>query len=1037
MRISGRTPIAATVAFVIASIAWFAPPAGADELEMYKAKLDDQELNELLAGGYDVASVERRADTTTAELVLTDAQRARLRRDGIATELLRDAQGLTATQRAAKQARGGYEVYRDYDSEGGIRDELYAFAERYPDIAELRVVGTTTEGREIIAIRMTDDVEKTGVGERPAVLYQGTTHAREWISTEVTRRLMKWFAKPKGRGSGIAQRMLERRELWFVPVVNPDGYQYTFDEERLWRKNLRDNDENGEITVGDGVDLNRNYPEHWNYDDEGSSTDPASDTYRGPSAGSEPETQSNMGLFDQVDFASAISYHSYGRLMLYPEGWQVQTPARDDPIYIALSGTDAEPAIRGFDPDVSAELYTTNGEFTDWAHGVEDVLAWTVELSEGCGGCEFVFPDDERKVAREFEKNIPFALDLARSAAHPEDPKSHLGNEVEPFYLETVGADPERANNPLSDLRFRHSYGDPQPVEVLASRELGDVTLHYRINDGDEQTAPTTEWDGGETFGDRYNTYYHLMRGEVTGTDPGDSVEVWFEGGGERSESFTYRAVSESGAGTMVVAAEDYTGISNAPAYSNTVRANYLRYFERALEDNDVPYEVYDVDARGRRAPDHLGVLSHFDTVIWYTGNDVVTREPGMVPGTASRLANDEMLELRSYLNEGGKLLYNGQYAGFAYAGGYAYDPVANEPCGAGYPDVDSRCLLLSDDFLQYYLGAYIYNDGAGTDPETGEPFDVVGVQDPYEGGTWPLNGGNSADNQDHTASFLSTSSLLPDSEYPQFASDAPAQFAREGAAPFEPFHGDQYMYSNRSDESYKRITRTLDLSSVTPEDARMTFQISHDTEPDWDYVFVEVHTVGQDDWTTLPEENGNTGTDTGDSCPEGWIEDIHPFLEHYQTLEDDGTCTSTGTTGEWNAASGRSEGWEQWEIDLSEYAGTGKDPIEVSITYASDYAFQGLGAFVDQIDVPTAEGDTSFEDDGNTLDGWSVPGSPEGSPENPNDWEPRGSVGFEEGAIVSTDDTLYFGFGLEGVETREGRADLLGRSLSYLSGAP
>ena len=89
-------------------------------------------------------------------------------------------------------------------------------------------------------------------------------------------------------------------ELWFVISANPDGYQYTFDHERLWRKNLRDNDGDGQITVADGVDPNRNFAEHWGYDNEGSSPDPADDTYRGPSAASEPETQGDAGA-DQPD----------------------------------------------------------------------------------------------------------------------------------------------------------------------------------------------------------------------------------------------------------------------------------------------------------------------------------------------------------------------------------------------------------------------------------------------------------------------------------------------------------------------------------------------------------------------------------------------------------------------------------------------------------------------------------------------------------------------------------------------------------------
>ena len=335
--------------------------------------------------------------------------------------------------------------------------------------------------------------------------------------------------------------LLRTRSLWFVPVVNPDGYQYTFDHERLWRKNLRDVNGDGEIAGGDGVDLNRNYPERWNYDDEGSSTQTSSETYRGAGPGSEPETQADMRLVDEIDPAFAVSYHSYGPLLLYPQGWQVQSPTPDDPIYIALSGTDDEPAVEGFDPDVAAELYTTNGEFTDWAHRAEDSLAWTPSSRRAARAAASSSPTTRRWSRSEFEKNLPFALDLARSADDPADPESHLGNETEPFYLETVSADPTRANNPLSDFRFEYSYGDPQPVEVIAKRSLGRVEVRYRVNGGPIRRAGTERmgrWR--DAMGATTRTYYRHLRGEVTGTDPGDEVEVWFESRRERSESFTY-----------------------------------------------------------------------------------------------------------------------------------------------------------------------------------------------------------------------------------------------------------------------------------------------------------------------------------------------------------------------------------------------------------------------------------------------------------------------------------------------------------------
>ena len=161
-----------------------------------------------------------------------------------------------------------------------------------------------------------------------------------------------------------------------------------------------------------------------------------------------------------------------------------------------------------------------------------------------------------------------------------------------------------------------------------------------------------------------------------------------------------------------------------------------------------------------------------------------------------------------------------------------------------------------------------------------------------------------------------------------------------------------------------------------------MTFWIKRDTEPGWDFVFVEAHTVGSENWTTLRDLNGHTSDDTGFVCP-FWLE-IHPFLEHYQTDNGDGSCSPTGTTGVWWAASGESSGYEQWRVDLGAYA---NQSVEVSISYASDDAVQLSGAFVDDIVGSTGAGTTSFEADGNTFDGWTVPGAPEGSPPNPNDW--------------------------------------------------
>jgi hypothetical protein len=987
------------------------------KLQMYTAKVDRVTVSKLVRDGYDVAAAREVAGGVQVDLVLSASERKRLASQGIALALKRNKDGLTIQQVAAQQSAFGFNVWRSFDEPGGIRDELYQIAQRNASIVKLVVTGTTIQGREIIALKVTKNARTTADGTRPGVFYQATQHAREWISTEVNRRLLHYYVDNYGKNATVTN-LVNTNELWFVLVANPDGYEYTFTTDRLWRKNLRDNDGDNAITNNDGVDPNRNFPEHWNYDNEGSASQTADQTYRGPSAGSENETKATQKVLALSKPEFMVNYHSYGNLLLSTFGWQVQQPSADDPIYIALQGTDAKPAIAGFDPGVGADLYVTNGETTDYAHAVAGTIAWTPELGEGIAGNGFVFPDDEALIQAEFDKNLPFALDVAKSAANPAQPVSHLGNTTKPFYLETSSLDPEKSNNPTSDFRFSVSYGDPQEVRVLALRSLGAVTAKYQINGGAVQTASTSEWNGGERFGGPGDRFYRIMRGTVTGTTPGDSVKVWFEasGGAVKSDSFTYTAKVETANRVLVLAAEDYSGIS--PVYRVSTRPSYLSYYVDALAANGVGADVYDVDANGRRAPSALGVLSHYDAVIWYTGDDLITRERGMAPGTASRLANDEMLQARSFLNEGGRLLYTGKYAGFSQAFGYEFNIETNAPCN---PDsAADGCQPLSDDFLQYYLGAYIYNDDAGT-TRNGKLYDVVGSDNPFSSLSWTF-GGPSANNQDHSASFITTSGILPPAQYPQFTSWASAKYARPGG-PFEPHTGQYYTYSQIADISYKRLTRTI---TVPAGGANLSFWVSRDTEELWDFVFVEAHTVGQDDWTTLPDLNGHTSSVTGDSCPEGWRE-LHPFLDHYQTRNADGTCSPTGTTGSWNAASGSSHGWEQWSVDLGSYAGK---QVEISIAYVSDWSVQGLGTFVDDIAVSTGEGTTSFE---TGMDGWTVTGPPAGSSPNPNNFVRTTGAGFPEGAAATTEDTIYFGFGFEGIAGPATRTAVMDRVVDYL----
>jgi hypothetical protein len=1043
---------------VSALVLALAPSAGAQSsegLDMYTLEGPPDEIARA-APGVELVAPQDTPAGVRADAVLTKAQRANVAAAGVTIKLKRNKEGLTVRQQAARQAANGFNVYRSWDEPGGIRDELYRLARRNPKLVKLEVLGKTHQGRELIALKVTKDARKVRDGSRPSVLYSSNQHAREWISLEVNRRLLHYFVDGWRANKKRIKKLLKSTELWFVISANPDGYQYTFDAERLWRKNLRDNNGDGQITIVDGVDPNRNFAEHWGYDNEGSSPDQADETYRGPAVASEPETRAMQGLINRISPRFQSNLHSYGEWLLYPQGWQVGTLDADYPLYVATGGTDANGAIPGFDVGQSADtLYVTNGETTDYADTSRGTISFTPELGEGRPGAGFVFPDDEDLIQAEFQKTLAFHLGLAKSARKPANPKSPVGIKAKPFYLDADEIDPQNGQTSLFDFKFGVSYGDPQEVRVLAKRKLGGVALKYRINGGPVRSRATSEWNGGERYGPGNGRYYHVVRGNVTGTSPGDSVQVWFKGRRKRSESFTYTVASDSGNRVLVLSAEDYTGAS--PAKPGVTSPEYLSFYTDALNATGVPFDLYDVDAHGRTAPDALGVLSHYDAVLWYTGDDVVTREPGWGPGNASRLAMQELLEVRDFINEGGRALYTGQSAGQQYTpalGTQLYDPFENQQCSTDppHPAVEARCLALSGsgdsqgDPIEYFFGAAITTPDGGLDPDTGEPFAISGIDDPLSGLNFDRNGADSAQNQGTDSSFIATSDLLevtdPADSFPQFDSWPAAEYLSGLSGPFDPHTGQSFMWSDRADEAYKRLTRTI---TVPAGGASMSFWTSFNIEQDFDYLIVEAHTVGQDDWTTLPDQNGHTTNDLSNdqSCPGGWSNPadaanvLHPFLTHYQTFDPaTGTCTPTGTSGEWNAANGGSSGWQQFQVNIP--GGPADRQVEISITSVSDWGFQQFpGVFIDDIDVSTGEGSTSFEDDGDAMDGWTVPGAPQDAEgiegPNRNDWVRRAGLGIKEGSVIATPDTVYMGFGFEGITGSATRNEIMDRVVEYL----
>jgi len=1021
------------------------------QLNAYTVLASPKDADRLRREHYDISSVRGSSgDSIELEIIMTESQADELA--GLGFGVTQNTGQSSAPRLRSFSLSLAAPVFLPYGGPDGLQQEMRDLADQYPKITELQVIGQSGQGTDILALQVTKDAGRGKDGKKPSVLYVSAQHAREWISPEVNRRLLHYFLENYDADAEVRQ-IVDTTELWFVLVANPDGYDHTFTPgNRLWRKTLTDNDGDGQITGVDGVDPNRNFPSFWGYDDEGSSSNPSSATYRGTAPASEPETRAYDGLVARITPEFLVNYHSAAELLLYGVGYQVATPTPDDVILAALAGDDANPAIPGFDPDLSAELYTTNGETTEHMALTHGVLGYTPELSE-CQSVApdpdtcisvFNFPDDEGLIQAEFEKNLPFALDVARSAQNPFEPISHLGNTAPDFVLD----------------EFDQSHGNAQTVQATISRQVSKPYLYYSVNGAEARKVKTHEWEGGERYGGNFNDYYRLVRGTIDGLQTGDSVEYWFAGklsdksvksprskksgkvkksqkalkGGKSMKDKNY-AESDHGAfqvtaepaRVLVLVNEDYDGYTPQQGLAGP---QYLFYYTDALAANGITYNTWDLDQQG--TPHPLGVLAHYDAVIWYVGDNIITQDlddrdvlfPDSEIGV-NRVMQYTTIAVRDYLNEGGKLLKTGDRAGYfgqflASFGGmlYAVNGAPDQPCTIT-SDVFADCLLYSDDFHQYWLGDYARQP-------FGDPVQVVGLSDPLGGLTVDVNGPASADNSQDAGQSVVTSSVLEPALYPAFAnSRSIADYASSGTPPFAPLTGDYYAGVLADNNQYNRFSRTIDLSGATG--ASLGFALSHEMEGNYDFFVVEVNVVGTDQWTTLVDANGNNppGVFLG-ACDDG-LWNVHPFLfAHYV----DAGCNPVGPTGEFHPFDGDSGGWIDVFFDLSPYAGS---QIEVSLTYISDVGVSNTGVFVDDV-IVTIDGVQELQGFEADQSPWAAAPPPPGSPANLTDWaRSSGLVQTVIAAAVATDDTVYLPFGFEAISTAAERNEVMGRLMDYL----
>lgn len=345
-----------------------------------------QVLDALQRNGFDIVSLEPNCfgeSESHAEVLVNRKEFHRLEQLGLAPKWrVRDIAEQQGTQlksaalapQPAAPPNFGAGAMGGYYTLGEIEALLDHYAQNYGAIVAPKIViGTSLEGRPIHALKISDH---PGLSEPEAkIVIDSLQHAREPTSMQTLIFLLHRIVTSYGVDPEITA-LVDSREIWFVPCVNPDGY--VFNETTnpggggLWRKNRH------AFTNCVGVDLNRNYPFQWGQDDLGSSSDPCSEAYRGPAALSEPESIALENLSHAQHVSMAISLHAHGRQMMHPYGNALVAP-ENDALYD--SHGDALAEVNEYAQGTIADTVGfANGNYVDHCHSVIGAEAWAFEI---------------------------------------------------------------------------------------------------------------------------------------------------------------------------------------------------------------------------------------------------------------------------------------------------------------------------------------------------------------------------------------------------------------------------------------------------------------------------------------------------------------------------------------------------------------------------------------------------------------------------------------------------------------------------------
>jgi len=253
-----------------------------------------------------------------------------------------------------------------YHTVAALKADFQNLAADNPAIAAYKTIGKSVNGQDVFALRITARPN----GNLPQILFDSGQHARELPPVEINFRLAHHLVENYGKDTEVT-RLVNSRDIWIVPVVNPDGRQNVENGDSWWRKNMR------KLSMGArGVDTNRNSDDHW----EKGNGMPWADDYHGPSPASEPETQAMRDLVAASKFTVSVDIHNYGGMVLWPPGFD-NSSTKDEATFSNLGHKMADKL--GYSAGTIARtIYRTYGDFSTWQYQKHGIIAFGVELDD-------------------------------------------------------------------------------------------------------------------------------------------------------------------------------------------------------------------------------------------------------------------------------------------------------------------------------------------------------------------------------------------------------------------------------------------------------------------------------------------------------------------------------------------------------------------------------------------------------------------------------------------------------------------------------